>query len=321
MFQQDARTRRGSDTAEPGAQAGQTAKRRFEALKVLATVDDIAGRLHLIPYPARANVEFLLLDIRTQLRADHPDPAKLRASLMAVQRLLSTSQAARERWAEQMADRPVPPDPAPATARPSGSRHGMGRMAGLLAVACLVAGGGMLLRPDGVEAIRAALSPAPARLPPALPLPEQPVPPGPLAARDPMAAPSEPWRSSNPPLPVPAVEPEVAGARPEARSLATEPAALAPAGIPDGPRAEPPDRVEPAPASAPRAPAAPARARIAMRQSGNLRTQPRNQSQVLRVLPRGTALSVFGESPGGWYQVGSDQPWGWVHGSLTDRPR
>ncbi|WP_139323422.1 hypothetical protein, partial [Roseomonas sp. TAS13] len=155
MFQQDARTRRGSDTAEPGAQAGQTAKRRFEALKVLATVDDIAGRLHLIPYPARANVEFLLLDIRTQLRADHPDPAKLRASLMAVQRLLSTSQAARERWAEQMADRPVPPDPAPATARPSGSRHGMGRMAGLLAVACLVAGGGMLLRPDGVEAIRA----------------------------------------------------------------------------------------------------------------------------------------------------------------------
>ncbi|GAV35030.1 bacterial SH3 domain protein [Roseomonas sp. TAS13] len=58
-----------------------------------------------------------------------------------------------------------------------------------------------------------------------------------------------------------------------------------------------------------------------MRQGGNLRTQPRNQSQVLRVLPRGTALSVFGESPGGWYQVGSDQPWGWVHGSLTDRPR
>ena len=125
MFQQNARPGWGSDTAEPDAQAGQTAKRRFEALKVLATVDDIAGRLDSIPYPARANVEFLLLDIRTQLQADHPDPAKLRATLMAVQRLLSTSQApggaGRSNWPTAPRRFPIPrapirPPPAPAGA-------------------------------------------------------------------------------------------------------------------------------------------------------------------------------------------------------------
>lgn len=313
MFQQDARPRRGSDAAEPGAQAGQTAKRRFEALKVLATVDDIAGRLDSIPYPARANVEFLLLDIRTQLQADHPDPAKLRATLMAVQRLLSTSQASRGRWAEQLAERPAPLSD-PEGSHPPASRLGRGWMAGLLVCAGVMGGGWMLLPREGVEAVRTVLSPAPTQpLPPqTLPAESPPARPVPFAesvANPPARAPS--------PLPSPLPAPETgAGAdepRPGARLPAAAPIAPEPAGERGAPATE--VRVEPRRAEEP------VIARIAMKQAGNLRTEPRNQSQVLRTLPRGTALSVFREALGGWYQVGSDQPWGWVHSSLTDRPR
>ncbi|WP_260987452.1 SH3 domain-containing protein [Roseomonas gilardii] len=301
MFQQNARPGWGSDTAEPDAQAGQTAKRRFEALKVLATVDDIAGRLDSIPYPARANVEFLLLDIRTQLQADHPDPAKLRATLMAVQRLLSTSQASRGRWAEQLAERPAPLS-GPEGSHPPASRPGRGWQAGLLVCAGVMAGGWMLLPGEGVEAVRTMLSPAPT----------QPLPPRTLPAESPPALPV-PSAESGSISPAPETEAGADEPRPAARLPAAAPVAPEPAGERGAPAAE--ARVEP------RRVEGPVIARIAMKQAGNLRTEPRNQSQVLRTLPRGTPLSVFREALGGWYQVGADQPWGWVHSSLTDRPR
>jgi hypothetical protein len=32
-------------------------------------------------------------------------------------------------------------------------------------------------------------------------------------------------------------------------------------------------------------------------------------------------LQVFGEAPGGWYQVGQDgTAWGWLHASVLDGP-
>jgi hypothetical protein len=325
MFQQHARPEWGSDTAGPGAQAGRTAKRRFEALKVLATVDDIAGRLDSIPYPARANVEFLLLDIRTQLRADHPDPAKLRATLMAVQRLLSTSQASRGRWAEQLADRPAPLSD-PEGLHPSGPRHGRGWVAGLLVCAGLMAGGWMLLPVEGVETVRTMLFPA--QPPSTQLLPPQALPPQALPAQLPPAR-TVPFAGSNSippaqapsprsPMPAPEPGPGPDEPRPEARLPGAAPATPAPTGEQAASGAE--ARAEPRRVEEPVL-ATPVIARIAMRQAGNLRSQPRNQSQVLRTLPRGTPLSVFGEALGGWYQVGADRPWGWVHSSLTDRPR
>ncbi|MBY0336349.1 MAG: SH3 domain-containing protein, partial [Acetobacteraceae bacterium] len=48
----------------------------------------------------------------------------------------------------------------------------------------------------------------------------------------------------------------------------------------------------------------------------NVRTAPRS-GEVLRTAPRNTTLEVFGEAPGGWFQVGLDgTPWGWVHASV-----
>jgi hypothetical protein len=41
---------------------------------------------------------------------------------------------------------------------------------------------------------------------------------------------------------------------------------------------------------------------------------------VLRTLPRGLELQLYGRAPGGWLQVGDAEPWGWVHSSLTTTP-
>ena len=56
---------------------------------------------------------------------------------------------------------------------------------------------------------------------------------------------------------------------------------------------------------------------VTMRQNGNLRTDPHGAS--VRVIPQGTSLHVFGQAPGGWYQVGDTAPSGWVHESMLDR--
>ena len=52
----------------------------------------------------------------------------------------------------------------------------------------------------------------------------------------------------------------------------------------------------------------------------NLRQQPQAGAKVLRTLPRGLELQLYGRAPGGWLQVGDAEPWGWVHSSLTATP-
>jgi hypothetical protein len=51
----------------------------------------------------------------------------------------------------------------------------------------------------------------------------------------------------------------------------------------------------------------------------NVRGQPGGGGGVVRVVPRASTLRVFGEAPGGWLQVGEEQPFGWVHGSMLER--
>ncbi|UPG73328.1 SH3 domain-containing protein [Roseomonas gilardii subsp. gilardii] len=69
--------------------------------------------------------------------------------------------------------------------------------------------------------------------------------------------------------------------------------------------------------AAPGAAAQSASGTLSMRQPGNLREHPNGGGQVLRVVPAGTSLTIFGTAPGGWYQVGASSPEGWVHGSLV----
>lgn len=51
----------------------------------------------------------------------------------------------------------------------------------------------------------------------------------------------------------------------------------------------------------------------------NIRNQPGGGGAVVRVVPRASSLRVFGEAAGGWLQVGEEQPFGWVHGSMLGR--
>jgi len=51
----------------------------------------------------------------------------------------------------------------------------------------------------------------------------------------------------------------------------------------------------------------------------NIRSHPHGGGAVVRVVPRASVLRAFGEAPGGWFQVGEDQPFGWVHGSMLQR--
>jgi hypothetical protein len=87
---------------------------------------------------------------------------------------------------------------------------------------------------------------------------------------------------------------------------AAPPAPVAPARAAQ-PQASPPR--QPAPASAP------ASGTIVMRQSGNIHMSP--QGEIIRVEPRGKALRVFGEAPGGWLQIGDTEANGWVHSSMV----
>ncbi len=51
----------------------------------------------------------------------------------------------------------------------------------------------------------------------------------------------------------------------------------------------------------------------------NIRSGPSGATAVVRIVPRGTALTVFAEAPGGWLHVGQDEPFGWLHSSLLAR--
>lgn len=71
-----------------------------------------------------------------------------------------------------------------------------------------------------------------------------------------------------------------------------------------------------APPAAAASPAAPTGS-VTMRQSANLHSDPHGPS--LRVVAAGTVLKVFGQAPGGWYQVGATKAEGWVHESMLDK--
>ena len=51
----------------------------------------------------------------------------------------------------------------------------------------------------------------------------------------------------------------------------------------------------------------------------NLRAEPSLTAPVLRAMPRGSVLRVFGEAAGGWFQVGEAEAFGWVHESVLQR--
>lgn len=67
----------------------------------------------------------------------------------------------------------------------------------------------------------------------------------------------------------------------------------------------------------PPSPETPASGRVAMRQNATLHLAP--HGPPVQVVPQGTALRVFAQAPGGWYEVGDTGPWGWVHESMLDR--
>ena len=72
------------------------------------------------------------------------------------------------------------------------------------------------------------------------------------------------------------------------------------------------------PAAGPASQAHPAIGAVTVRQSATVHAEPRGPS--VRTVARGTSLHVFGQAPGGWYQVGDSAPWGWVHESMLERP-
>ena len=61
----------------------------------------------------------------------------------------------------------------------------------------------------------------------------------------------------------------------------------------------------------------PASGSVTMRQAGNLHSDP--GGPTLRVVPQGTAMHVFAQATGGWYQVGDTAPWGWMHQSMLEK--
>jgi hypothetical protein len=107
----------------------------------------------------------------------------------------------------------------------------------------------------------------------------------------------------------------------DAPTRSLPPAAPAPVAAP-----VPPAPVAPPAAPASTAPAAPARGpaqgmvTTTPRHPVNVRANPAGGSEVVRIVPRGSALQVFGEAPGGWLQVGeAGVAWGWLHNSLIER--
>jgi hypothetical protein len=71
----------------------------------------------------------------------------------------------------------------------------------------------------------------------------------------------------------------------------------------------------PPPAASPVAAAAERLPRVTVRQPANLRTAADGQANVLRVVPRGETLRVYGRAPNGWVHVGDTEARGWLHTS------
>lgn len=117
--------------------------------------------------------------------------------------------------------------------------------------------------------------------------------------------------------PAPSGLPRSAGGDAEAPVLRA-PAAEIPSVILPGPAAGVPGGA-PAGASPGASPGAPRGSVLTnLRTPANIRSEPSGGGTVLRVAPRGSELKVFSEAPGGWYQVGEAEPWGWVHASMLE---
>jgi len=114
-----------------------------------------------------------------------------------------------------------------------------------------------------------------------------------------------------PPLPDRLPDPS---AKPRGSDVAASGLAPRPIGQPPQPAASP------APASTPISDTpdqTSASGNVTVRQNANLHADPHGPS--IRVVQQGTALRVFAQAPGGWYQVGDTAPWGWIHESMLDR--
>lgn len=98
------------------------------------------------------------------------------------------------------------------------------------------------------------------------------------------------------------------------------PAAQAPLPIalPAPPQPAAPSPAAPSPADAAAAGPAQGLVTTSTRTPVNVRATPSGGGEVLRVVPRGSGLQVFGEAPGGWLQVGEGEPWGWLHRSMLE---
>lgn len=51
----------------------------------------------------------------------------------------------------------------------------------------------------------------------------------------------------------------------------------------------------------------------------NIRVAPDLSAPVVRTMQPSTTLTVFGDAPGGWFNVGESEPFGWVHESALQR--
>jgi hypothetical protein len=56
---------------------------------------------------------------------------------------------------------------------------------------------------------------------------------------------------------------------------------------------------------------------VIVRQSSNVHSDPKGPS--IRTVQQGATLHIFGQAPGGWYQVGDTAPFGWVHESMLSK--
>jgi hypothetical protein len=97
-----------------------------------------------------------------------------------------------------------------------------------------------------------------------------------------------------------------------------------PVATPSGPGAAPNPAPNPAPmpmpAAGPAQGAAQGSVTTSARTPVNVRSGPSGANEVVRVVPRASALQVFGEAPGGWVQVGEGgEAWGWLHNSMLER--
>jgi SH3-like domain-containing protein len=102
------------------------------------------------------------------------------------------------------------------------------------------------------------------------------------------------------------------------RSMLRSPPAVSLSAGPPGDPAGPPPEPSPTEVASRPAEAVPTGRTVVTdpKRHANVRAEPRHGAAVERSVPPSSTLTVFGESAGGWFQVGGDQAFGWVHRSM-----